>query len=64
MHVYLGLSHLNGEGIGLPGAPFLFIINEKAEALVKGDEPLGVGGRHSNVVNTSNRHLQPPVGLI
>jgi hypothetical protein len=64
MHVYFGFPHLNGEGIGLPGTPFLFVINEKAKALVKRNEPFCVGGRHSDMVNTSNRHLQPPMGSV
>src|SRR5581483_6207114 len=59
VHVYLVVTKGNREGAGLAGAPLLLIDNREAEALVEGDERLGVIRGHCYVVEGAEGHDRP-----
>src|SRR5215831_13161266 len=44
----------------LTSAPRLLIVNEKAQALVKGNEPFSVRGGDSDMIDTHGWHVYPP----
>src|SRR6266581_1536932 len=61
MDIDLGIfTDLNRERWDLSSAPCLFIVDGKPQALVKGNEPFGVRGGDSDVINTHGRHIRPP----
>src|SRR6266699_2466591 len=61
MDIDLGIfTDLNRERWDLSSAPCLFIVDGKPQTLVKGNEPFGVRGGDSDVINTHGRHIRPP----
>jgi hypothetical protein len=56
VNIYLGVPHLDGKSIGTARTPFFFVIDEEPQGLVKSNQPLGISGGYSYVVNTANGH--------